>query len=484
MGMHASPGGDGGGQARATIAERRQVRRPARRFVSFARPLSLVFAVTLSSSTPGMVRAREPWLLDLELTAGAPISSPQRDWFDPGGSLALGVSRPVGSVFALEGRLRTALFLDGDKPDTPGARDPGAGTLNAAELGFLLRIPTGGPDRRAVGPWLSASIGPALTGKDVRAVWEAGLGYGFAVGKRAALGPVLRYLQVVQPNRELEASDARLLLGGLRLWLLDGVTRPAPAPKPAPGDRDGDGLLDDRDRCVELAEDADGFEDEDGCPEADNDRDGLPDERDRCPLVAEDRDGFEDDDGCPDGDNDRDGVPDRDDQCPLEPETMNGERDDDGCPDQGLIVMNDDRVVLEERVLFDINSARIKHSGMPILRAIVKLHTQHPEWARVRIEGHADARGDTEFNQQLSERRANAVREGLIELGLDPASMLAEGFGATRLRNADYTEEAHAQNRRVEFVVIARHAGPAAAPPQQSRPTGAPVPALQEEHEP
>jgi len=67
------------------------------------------------------------------------------------------------------------------------------------------------------------------------------------------------------------------------------------------GDRDGDGLAGSRDVCPDVAEDMDGFEDDDGCPDGDNDRDGVRDEDDRCPNHAEDRDGDFDDDGCPEG---------------------------------------------------------------------------------------------------------------------------------------------------------------------------------------
>ncbi len=94
------------------------------------------------------------------------------------------------------------------------------------------------------------------------------------------------------------------------------------------GDHDGVGA---GDRCPAEAEDADHFEDEDGCPEADNDRDGLDDAADRCPTQAEDRDGFEDDDGCPEPDNDRDGIADARDTCPREAEDRDGFEDDDGC---------------------------------------------------------------------------------------------------------------------------------------------------------
>ncbi|PKN54571.1 MAG: hypothetical protein CVU56_25970 [Deltaproteobacteria bacterium HGW-Deltaproteobacteria-14] len=80
---------------------------------------------------------------------------------------------------------------------------------------------------------------------------------------------------------------------------------------PVPRDDDGDGLDDTRDGCPNEAEDFDGFEDGDGCPDPDNDADGVPDARDgavdgsglgRCRDVPEDVDGVDDDDGCPEHD--------------------------------------------------------------------------------------------------------------------------------------------------------------------------------------
>ncbi len=99
-------------------------------------------------------------------------------------------------------------------------------------------------------------------------------------------------------------------------------------------DRDGDGIRDEDDQCPTVAEDLDGFEDGDGCPDTDNDGDTIPDDQDKCPMVAEDPDGFEDTDGCPEDDNDKDGIKDDADRCPNEAETKNGFQDDDGCPDE------------------------------------------------------------------------------------------------------------------------------------------------------
>ena len=98
-------------------------------------------------------------------------------------------------------------------------------------------------------------------------------------------------------------------------------------------DADHDGLEDDSDRCPQQAEDRDGFQDGDGCPEHDNDGDGVPDAADKCDAAREDVDGFQDEDGCPENDNDGDGVLDGYDTCEGLKEDIDGDHDDDGCPD-------------------------------------------------------------------------------------------------------------------------------------------------------
>jgi outer membrane protein OmpA-like peptidoglycan-associated protein len=100
-------------------------------------------------------------------------------------------------------------------------------------------------------------------------------------------------------------------------------------PTRPPPDADGDGIPDDDDRCPVTAEDRDGFEDDDGCPELDNDDDGIADAKDRCVDAAETVNAFEDDDGCPEEhpDADGDGLPYALDRCPLEPGAPG-----DGCP--------------------------------------------------------------------------------------------------------------------------------------------------------
>jgi outer membrane protein OmpA-like peptidoglycan-associated protein len=103
--------------------------------------------------------------------------------------------------------------------------------------------------------------------------------------------------------------------------------------RPADNDADNDGFTDELDKCKQEPEDADKFDDADGCPDPDNDQDNIPDELDACGLEPEDMDGFNDTDGCPELDNDFDGVPDETDKCRDQAEDGDSFQDEDGCPE-------------------------------------------------------------------------------------------------------------------------------------------------------
>ncbi len=137
----------------------------------------------------------------------------------------------------------------------------------------------------------------------------------------------------------------------------DGDADEDGCPEGNEGDRDGDGILDEVDQCPDDPEDRDGFQDEDGCPDPDNDQDGILDTDDLCPNDPEDRDNFEDEDGCPDPDNDQDRILDVDDSCPNDPETYNGFEDEDGCPDRGSVVIEENQIVILEKIYFETDSA-------------------------------------------------------------------------------------------------------------------------------
>src|SRR4029077_11431859 len=107
---------------------------------------------------------------------------------------------------------------------------------------------------------------------------------------------------------------------------------------------------------------------------------GIPDKRDACPNDPEDKDGFEDEDGCPDPDNDKDGIPDVIDKRPNEPETFNGFEDEDGCPDKGSVIIQDNNIIILEKIKFRTDSAEILPESNKILDAVTTTLVHHPEF--------------------------------------------------------------------------------------------------------
>jgi outer membrane protein OmpA-like peptidoglycan-associated protein len=250
-------------------------------------------------------------------------------------------------------------------------------------------------------------------------------------------------------------------------------------------DADGDGIPPGVDLCDDLPEDFDGFEDYDGCPDLDNDRDSIPDLEDKCPDLPEDRDGFADTDGCPDPDNDADGVPDSLDRCPDKPEDLDGFADADGCPDpdndgDGVLDAEDDcpdtprgRIVdahgcppppppppvIESQVLqgvqFLSGSDRLNPASRQTLEEVAQALLADPT-VQIEVRGHTDSLGPAAANRDLSYRRALAVRDALIRLGVSPSRITAVGLGEDFPIASNSTPEGRARNRRVEIQRLDR----------------------------
>lgn len=304
----------------------------------------------------------------IDLTDGGPAD---------GGLKAFGVGDAT-----LEGKFR---FFGDPKTSAVvlgGAVDVSAplGTITAKDkyIGNSMPITAGG---RLI---FDGSFGPVSFGLNLRGVYrpEARLGstvvgpfefrYGAAVGYRVS--PTVRVLAEGFGGTKFSSQngtnslevDGALQITPLSLPLaftlgggggvLQGVGVPlfralgGVAFVAEVGDEDGDGINDKDDKCPSIAEDKDGFEDDDGCLEDDNDQDKVPDLQDKCPLKPETINGLDDDDGCPDElpDKDKDGIGDADDKCPDDfgkmrvkefygcPDTdQDGIADKaDGCPDQ------------------------------------------------------------------------------------------------------------------------------------------------------
>lgn len=267
-------------------------------------------------------------------------------------------------------------------------------------------------------------------------------------------------------------SDAS---GGIESFIFVGLSGILGAvDSKAATDTDGDGVSDRRDKCpntppgravnesgCELDGDGDGVVDGDdacpntpagktvdarGCPpDADSDGDGVPDNRDDCPNtpagVAVNAS------GCP-LDSDGDGVPDHQDKCPDS--EAGAKVDADGC-----YVELEETVTINLNLEFDSNSAEIRTSEYSKIQEVTDFLRQYPTTSAV-LEGHTDSSGAASYNQQLSERRARAVYNYLVNQANVAAGRLSFiGYGEANPIASNETAEGKQTNRRVSAVVSA-----------------------------
>jgi VWFA-related protein len=104
---------------------------------------------------------------------------------------------------------------------------------------------------------------------------------------------------------------------------------------------------------------------------------------------------------------------------------------------------------------FEYNKAVLTPGSAPAIAAIADLMKERPR-LKLQVEGHTDAQGTQEYNQTLSEQRAETVRQAILAHGIEPDRIRIRGFGMMRPIATNDTEEGRALNRRTEFVVIAQ----------------------------
>ncbi|WLQ12463.1 OmpA family protein [Hahella aquimaris] len=210
------------------------------------------------------------------------------------------------------------------------------------------------------------------------------------------------------------------------------------------GDADGDGVTDDKDQCPNTK--AGARVDATGCPVVgDDDADGVPNEKDQCPnspAAAK-----VDSRGCP-LDTDRDGITDGLDACPDTP--YGAKVDNRGCR-----IQLSETVTITLNVTFPTNSAAIPDEFVSEVEKLAEFMRQYPDTKAV-VEGHTDDRGQDAYNQKLSEKRANAVRQMVVErFGIAGERISSVGYGEARPIGDNNTAEGRSANRRVVAVVEA-----------------------------
>ena len=217
-------------------------------------------------------------------------------------------------------------------------------------------------------------------------------------------------------------------------------------------DQDGDGLDDAADLCPKLAETPNGEQDQDGCPDPDadgdfivdaaddcphqagpppvgcplmdSDGDGIVDHLDSCPLDAEDLNGIDDQDGCPDGANQ-------------------------------AVVLRDDQLFVQQPIHFLKHSAMLLPDSKDLLERIAKQLAPHKlDISRIRIVGHSDRREVRRRKAlALSKTRARIVAKYLILLGIDKSLFDIEAMGSKQPLTKGRRPRDREKNRRVELII-------------------------------
>jgi outer membrane protein OmpA-like peptidoglycan-associated protein len=385
------------------------------------RAVMIAIALALGSATVAQAQPRA-LTLHAEGDASVMLTSRYRDRFDWGGGFSTRVGLELfGPLLELRVGGGAAWFpVSGQAP----------GTLYTVNGGLRSTIRV--DDSAVGGPFVDVDLGLGITGPLARFVLDVGAGWSFAPVPELFVGPVARYVLIVQDPADPVPDVGHLLFFGLDVAgriQLDGAPPPAPALAAPAADFDHDHVTDDVDRCPEEPEDVDGHLDDDGCPDHDNDSDGIPDVTDRCPGAAEIRNGYEDDDGCPD-------------EAPA-------------APTQTVIVVPHGTPgrPLEPFVLFRVGSPRVSPRYHDAIVEVCQLALGEPG-SRLRVIGHADEQGTPAANQRLGAERAGAVAEQLILCGVAPDRIESVSYGDQRPVCPEYTEECRESRRRVQFEIV------------------------------
>jgi OOP family OmpA-OmpF porin len=288
----------------------------------------------------------------------------------------------------------------------------------------------------AISPYLLGGIGALNFDPDNNAGDDTDLQLQIGPGVLIDLGTERLALraEVLARWSDSDPHDATDMLVNVGLqFAFGGEKGKAVIVPPPPLDSDGDGVTDDLDQCPNTPQGV--SVDEVGCP-LDSDGDGVPDYLDQCPNTPQGA--TVDDVGCP-MDTDGDGVFDGIDQCP---DTIKGALVDSvGC---GYKLTG---------AQFGFDSAEITANGGELLDEVAdRMVNDYPDIS-VTVEGYTDSRGDENYNQGLSLRRAESAKQELVSKGVPEDRITTVGMGESNPVASNDTDAGRAENRRVVLMV-------------------------------
>jgi outer membrane protein OmpA-like peptidoglycan-associated protein len=330
----------------------------------------------------------------LEPGVAIPLSAPQSQRYGVGGDQSLKALFRLTPYLDI-GPNASFVLLPASAPLAE------SGVVWGLGAGLRLKRPHDAESGDGISPWLDADLLYVRTGELDRPGFDVAVGLSVPVGEARTfwVGPFVRYLQIIQHDRDgFDDRDAKILSLGVSFEVGSGIERRRP-----------------REDITRVPEDT--------------------------KIVAQ---------ACPDScpDRDHDGVPDSVDTCP----DVAGEVKNWGCPSYDKLVVEPDKVELKEKLYFAWDQATLEERSFPVLDEVAKALNDNQGF-HVQIEGHADASGALDYNQTLSEKRADAVLDYLVAHGVSKSRLVAKGFSSSVPNDTDKTVAGRENNRRVEFVV-------------------------------
>lgn len=156
-------------------------------------------------------------------------------------------------------------------------------------------------------------------------------------------------------------------------------------------------------------------------------------------------------------DSDSDNIPDDLDDCPFEKGTPGMK----GCPDRTVVVVSGNNpdnsaaviaLIEQSEVKFETDKSDLSPSFKRMIQGVANVMKENPSY-NLNVTGHADDRASEEYNMALSQRRADAVKAHLIELGISSDRITTTALGETQPKVQSTSVEARAENRRVQFDI-------------------------------
>jgi outer membrane protein OmpA-like peptidoglycan-associated protein len=388
------------------VSRSKHTRKPERIMPVYLNPLrqplasvasTVVAVAAILGSSPAQAQVMS---LKIEPGVAIPLTAPQSEEFDVGGSESIKLLFGLGPFFDVG---LTSSFTMVPSSDTTSQAQDGV----AWGFGGGIRIKGRHDSERRGGlsPWIDADMLLIVTGDLRRPGFDAGAGLSMPIGRTRTfwMGPFARYQQVLQSDRDgFDTRDARFLTAGLSFEVGTGLPRVEPiviVPEPCP--------------ACPIQEPVYVTTEVLSCPDADEDT--IPDTIDRCPLVP-------------------------------------GLMEHYGCPFYESVVIAQDRLVLNDSIYFAFDDSTIEPVSFNLLNTVAQALTDSPG-AMVRIQGHTDSSGSESYNQTLSEERARSVLDYLVEHGVARTRLTSQGFGEGTPIDTNTTNDGRHNNRRVEFLV-------------------------------